>query len=141
MPGPVVRMPWAVLAASLVLPLAACATVPPKEEETAVSLCPPTRNWVAWVNAMPGPDAVPALIVEGEVQLPVGKQAALVAGATDRMSPPGQRFTLALTPGNNAGGWQKVRGELRPSLTTYNSVIIGCEGEAIARIEDVTTAY
>lgn len=130
----------ATLVAGSLLSLSACATVPSKEE-ASVPACPQTRNWVAWVDAMPGPDKEPTLIVEGEIDLPAGQAATLVAGPTDRMSPPGQRFALTLAPGTGVGGWQKVRGELKPALTLYDAVIVGCEGETVTRIEDVTTAY
>ena len=128
-------------AGSLLVPLAACTATPPPKEEQPVTACPQTRNWVAWVDAMPGPGKETRLIVEGEVDLPTGRAAALVPGPTDRMSPPGQRFALELSPGAGAGGWQKVRGELKPSLIAYHAVIVGCAGETLARIEDVPTAY
>ena len=126
---------------SLLLSLAACTATPPPNEEKPVPACPQTRNWAAWVDAMPGPGKEPRLIVEGEVDLPAGRTATLVPGPTDRMSPPGQRFALELSPGAGAGGWQKVRGELKPSLIAYHAVIVGCAGETLARIEDVPTTY
>ena len=131
----------ALAAAGAMVPLAACAPMPAPVEEEPVPACPQTRNWVAWVDAMPGPGNGPRLIVEGEVALPPGRRATLQAGPTDRMMPPGQRFALVVEPGAGPGGWQKVRGEIAPAQTQYRAVIVGCEGRTIAEIGSVTTAY
>lgn len=126
------------IAALASLPLAACATTPGDEP---VAMCPPSRDWQAWINAMPGPGARPTLIVTGEVDVPRGMVASLRTGPTDRMMPPGQRFTLELRPGSGPSGPQQVRGEIAPALPAYREVIVGCEGEAIARISPVETAH
>lgn len=131
----------ALAAAGAMLPLAACAPPPAPIKEEPVPACPQTRNWVAWVDAMPGPGNGPTLIVEGEIALPPGRRATLQAGPTDRMMPPGQRFALVVEPGAGPGGWQKVRGEIAPAQTQYRAVIVGCEGRTIAEIGSVTTAY
>lgn len=124
-----------------VLALAGCAAVPPPL--TPVPICPSaSRNWVAFINAMPGPGARPALIVTGEVEVPRGGLVPrLLVGPTDRRFPPGQRFRLTLEPEAGApSGWREVRGEIRPSLPAYGEVIIGCEAEVVARISPVETA-
>ncbi len=125
--------------------LAACAPMtPPVDPDTVnASYCPwETRGWKAWVNAMPGPDAQPTLIVMGEAHVPAGWRAVLIPGPTDRMMPPGQRFSVAMTADEaSAGGWMEVRGEIRPALMEYRAVIIGCAGEAVATVEDVETVY
>lgn len=107
-----------------------------------IATCPDqTRGWTAWINAMPGPGATPTLIVTGEAFVPAGTAATLSAGPTDRMMPPSQRFTLALSSRPDApGGWQQVRGEITPALAQYRSVIVGCDGEAVATITDIQTA-
>lgn len=130
----------ALLAATTVLAatLAACATTP---EQGAAPSCPETRNWSAHINAMPGPGAQPTLIVSGEANVPTGRTATLSVGPTDRMMPPGQRFALALAPSSGPSGWQQVRAEIKPSLDAYSSVIIGCEGQEVARITDIQKAY
>ena len=53
------------------------AAAPQETQETAMpaddaAACPvlESRNWTAWVNAMPGPDMKPALHVAGEIDLP-----------------------------------------------------------------------
>lgn len=104
--------------------------------------CPASDNWRAWVNAMPGPDAIPTLIVVGQVAVPEGHTARLRPGATDRMMPPGQRFELLVfnDPGK-PGGWQEVRGTLAPALPNYREVIIGCGDETVTRISPIESAY
>lgn len=127
------------IAAPLAAGLTACATTP--EDNAAAPACPATRGWAAWINAMPGPDAVPTLIVTGEADVPAGQVATLTVGPTDRMMPPGQRFTLSLEPGSGPAGWQQVRAEIKPALPAYGSVIIGCDGQEVARITDIQTAH
>ena len=133
------RKTMTVLAATAAL--GGCMTVPPPGPASA---CPSaTRNWAAFVNAMPGPGTRPALIVTGEVEIPrQGLAPALAVGPTDRKFPPGQRFALHLVaaPGTPAG-WRPVRGEIRPSLADYGEVIVGCEGQTIVRISPVEKAY
>ncbi|GGD49138.1 hypothetical protein [Croceicoccus pelagius] len=110
-------------------------------EPMAVPVCPTeTRGWEAWVNAMPGPDATPTLIVVGEALLPEKATATLAAGPTDRMMPPGQRVSLSVEPSDQAAGWQPLRLEIKPALPEYSSVIVGCGGNAIATISPVVTA-
>ncbi|AKM11733.1 hypothetical protein AB433_10095 [Croceicoccus naphthovorans] len=107
----------------------------------ATPVCPTeTRGWAAWINAMPGPDATPTLIVTGEALMPEDATATLTAGPTDRMMPPGQRVTLAVEPSDQAAGWQSVRLEIRPALPAYSSVIVGCDGRTVAAISPVETA-
>lgn len=130
-------------AGALLAPLAACspapADTPPPPEPVAA--CPPTRNWTAWINAMPGAGAVPTLIVTGEAEIPAGMVATLTEGPLDRMMPPGQRFNLALAPGSGPSSWQQVRAEVKPAQTAYRMVLIGCDGKEIARIDEVGTAH
>ncbi|MDD3798348.1 MAG: hypothetical protein PHE36_04125 [Novosphingobium sp.] len=131
-------MDWKWTAALALLPLAACVTA---GAPAAPPACPQTRNWQAWINAMPGPGMVPTLIVMGEADIPAGMTWRLEPGPTDRMMPPGQRFTLSLVPGDGPVGWQHVRGEIKPALSAYGSVIVGCAGKEIARVDEVKTAY
>lgn len=142
----------AIAAAPLVAALGGCTTAGLAGNGLAgdgapqpAATCPDeTRQWAAWINAMPGPGpaAAPTLIVTGEVFVPAGTSATLSAGPTDRMMPPSQRFTLALSSRPDApGGWQPVRGEITPALAQYRSVIVGCDGAAVATITDIQTAH
>ncbi|HVR90540.1 MAG TPA: hypothetical protein VHG29_05545 [Novosphingobium sp.] len=126
------------LAPLLTLPLlAACVTT---DGAQSAANCPETRGWAAWINDMPGPGATPTLIVAGEAKLPAGTVAILTPGPTDRMMPPGQRFTLVLRKGSGPGGWQPVRGEIKPALPDYREVIVGCGGAIVARISPIEKA-
>lgn len=119
----------------LILPLlAACVTA---DGAGSAAACPETRGWAAWINDMPGPGATPTLIVSGEAKLTAGTAATLTPGPTDRMMPPGQRFTLVLRKGSGPGGWQPVRGEINPALPDYREVIVGCEGNTLVRISPI----
>ena|SRR5687768_3893124 len=120
------------IAASL---LAGCATM--ADDAPACPIA--SRNWVAFVDDMPGPGASPTLIVTGEVELAhEGYSPRLTGGITDRRSPPGQRFKLSLVrdPGAPAG-WRSVRGELDRSLLQYGEVIVSCGSAPVARISPV----
>ena len=129
-------------ATALAATLAACATTSDGgPSEGAAPACPETRGWHAHINAMPGPGAVPTLIVTGEANVPAGRTATLTVGPTDRMMPPGQRFALSLVPSSGAAGWQEVRAEIKPAMNAYSSVIIGCDGQEVARITDIQKAY
>ncbi len=58
-----------------------------------------SRDWTAWVDRMPGPDAQPSLHVTGEIDLPTpGYSIAWQVGPADRMNPPAQFLELVLTP-------------------------------------------
>ena len=82
------------LAASLAL--SACATVP----DDGSPSCPTvSRDWQAWINAMPGPNAQCTLHITGSVDMPTpGYTVELVGGPADRMQPPGLRFRMEVTP-------------------------------------------
>ncbi|RVQ69310.1 hypothetical protein EKN06_03745 [Croceicoccus ponticola] len=114
-----------------------CVTAP-DAEAVAMPVCPiETRSWQAWINAMPGPDMRPTLIVKGEALLPEKASATLTAGPTDRMMPPGQRVTLSVEPSDRAAGWQEIRLDIAPALPDYASVIVGCGGNEIVRITPI----
>ena len=144
------------LTLALLTPLSACMGAPRQPEPNPPALsqqttCPETRNWTAHINAMPQigqrPGAQgPTLIVSGEARVPDGMELSLVPGPLDRMMPPAQRFMLRIAPGNSGTGqgpigWQGVRAEIRPAQSIYRAVIIGCEDNEVARIEDIQTAY
>lgn len=145
------RTVWGLVAAGAALSLAACVTpathvtATGEKENPVANVCPETRGWVAWVNAMPGPGMVPTLIVEGEVNVPAGQAAALDTGPLDRMMPPAQRFALRIAPADTgadtSGGWRKVRAELAPAQPEYRAVLIGCHDQTLAEITSVTRAY
>ncbi|WP_299306978.1 hypothetical protein [uncultured Croceicoccus sp.] len=112
-----------------------------EEQVMAVPVCPTeTRNWTAFVNAMPGPGARPTLIVQGEALLPERASVTLTKGPTNRMQPPGQIMRLSVEPSEEAAGWHPVRGEVEPGLPSYAYVDVVCGDAVIQRIEDITVA-
>ena len=134
-------------AAAAMLLAGGCTTVPASGQREAIAakpiavpVCPTeTRGWQAWIDAMPGPNAQPTLIVQGEALLPERAAATLTAGPLDRMQPPTQRVTLAVEPSVKAAGWAPLRVEI-PSPASLRAVSISCDGAEIARIEPVTAA-
>lgn len=118
------------------LALAACATT--EAAPPPAPACPPTRDWSAWIDAMPGPGSQLRLIVTGEADVPAGLRATLKPGPMDRMMPPGQRIVLALEPGKGPSGWQQVRAEIKSNAALYREVIVTCGGEQVWRIEGST---
>lgn len=108
--------------------------------------CPITgsRDWTAWVNAMPGPNA-PRLIVTGKVTVPTGGyRVSLERGEVHELDPPIQQIMLEAAP--PTGGAiqvvteQEVRGEF-PALDRYGAVIVRCGRDVIATISDIQRAY
>ena len=134
------------LVASALLPLAACAA----DDEHPVSPVPPSncpviesRNWHAWIDKAPGPTALAALNITGEVDMPTpGYTIAIEEGPTDRAQPPGQRFRLTATPPDGM-----VAQVVTPTQVSYSAgtkflklreVIIGCGDKVLGRIPDVS---
>lgn len=133
--------------------LSACAPSPPAAEGPVpepgreVVNCPviESRGWTAWINAMPGPDAVRTLHISGEVDLPTpGYTVELVPGPADRMMPPGQRFSLVAkaSPGMAAQVVTPtpVKYAGKATYPAYREIIIGCGGKVLARIDRIEVA-
>ena len=104
-----------------------------------------SRNWTAWVNAMPGPDASPTLHVTGDVDMPTpGFVFEWREGIADRSATPVQRLTLTATPPDGMVAQvlttETVRYEGPALVTNYGGVIVMCGGEPLAEITDVTVA-
>ena len=132
---------------------AACAPPPPAGEGSApepgreVADCPviESRGWTAWINAMPGPDAVRTLHISGEVDLPTpGYTVELIPGPADRMMPPGQRFSLVARPSANMAAQvvtpTPVKYTDKATDPAYREIIIGCGGKVLARIDRIEVA-
>ena len=146
------------VAASLFAVLAGCdkpapAADPatPTEEEVAMpesaAACPvlDSRDWTAWVNAMPGPDASATLIVEGVVDMPTpGFTFTWEAGMADRSAIPVQRLHLSAAPPDGMVAQvvtsESVRYEGPAIAKQYRGVTVMCGDAVIAEITDVTTA-
>lgn len=127
--------------------LAACATVPPPvQSPPADNVCPvvDSSDWTAWVNAMPGPNAQPMLVVTGKVTVPTGgytfawrdlriaESYPVQVFAELEALPPDQMATQALDTHELRGEW--------PITPPVGSVTITCDGRTLARIAPVETA-
>ncbi|MEX6634167.1 hypothetical protein [Hyphococcus lacteus] len=104
-----------------------------------------SRDWQAWINAMPGPDAVRSLNVTGEIDLPTpGYEIEVIAGAADRSAIPTQRIILKATPPSGM-----VTQVVTPETVTYSgpviaqqyrSIMVLCGDQMIAEITDIPVA-
>lgn len=146
------------IAASFMFALSGCAqqaAAPnkdaPSEDESAMpdggADCPviDSRDWKAWVNAMPGPGAEATLIVEGAVDMPTpGYAFSWEAGMADRSMVPTQRLHLtAAAPEGMVAQvitTETVRYEGPAIAKEYRAVMVVCGDEVIADITDVMTA-
>jgi hypothetical protein len=147
-------MPLARTAAVVVLTaLAGCANAeapaepvePPKP--SPVASCPviESRDWAAWVNAMPGPAATKELIVTGQVTLPTpGYAVTLAAGIADRSATPVQQLILTATPPTGMVPQvlttQPVRYQGPAISMQYRGIRIMCGGTMLTEIADVLIA-
>ena len=128
------------LAASLAL--SACATVP----DDGSPSCPTvSRDWQAWINAMPGPDAQRTLHITGSVDMPTpGYTVELVGGPADRMQPPGLRFRMEVTPPDGPVTQVITPTEVRYSEPTPYSqireIMITCADRPVVVITEVPVA-
>lgn len=156
-------------AASLALALAACDTYPPGADYPPypadpypppgqyppdyppppdMDSCPivSSRDWRAWVNAMPGPDARPTLHVSGTVVAPtagyriefrpnllVRESYPVQVVATLQPFPPSGPAAQVLTTHDVRWQWPLTSGPV-------GSVTIECGDRQIARIEPVAVA-
>jgi hypothetical protein len=126
------------------LSLSACATYP--AEDSAMASCPHvSRDWQAWINAMPGPDAKRTLHITGNVDMPTpGYSVKLVEGPADRMQPPGLRFQLEVTPPDGPVTQVITPAEVNYSAPTPYSqireIMISCGDRPLATITEVPVA-
>lgn len=119
----------------------------PAMASTESAACPviDSRNWTAWVNAMPGPDSQMKLYVTGEIDLPTpGYEISWTEGMADRSMTPVQRLMLTVTPPDGMAAQvittESVRYEGPALVKTYGGVIVMCGGSPLAEIDDVTVA-
>lgn len=137
------------------LALASCApTAPPYYPDASGPVggpigaaCPVvgSSDWAAWVNAMPGPNARPTLIVTGKVTVPTGgyrfewrdmrvMESYPVQVAADlHVIPPAGPATQALVTHDVRGEW--------PISPPVGSMTVRCGDQVLARIAPVETAH
>jgi len=105
-----------------------------------------SRDWSAWINKMPGPDAVPAVHVTGKVDVRTsGYTFEWQEGPMDRSAMPTLR--LKLVPKAPDGmAMQVISTEevhyTAPALATgYRGVLVSCGGKTLAEITEITDAH
>ena len=126
--------------------LSACATAPAPAPPASAAACPITASsdWKAWVNAMPGPNAKPTLIVTGKVTVPTGGYTFAWRDLRTMESHPVQIVAdlEALPPegpATQAIETHDLRGEW-PATPPVGSVTVTCGQQTLARISPVETA-
>ena len=131
------------------LALATCSPVPAEAparpsggRECAIA---GSSDWAAWVNAMPGPNARPTLIVTGKVTVPTGgyrfawrdmrvMESYPVQVAVELEAiPPAGGATQAVVTHDVRGQW--------PIDPPVGSVAVHCGDRVLARIAPVETAH
>lgn len=130
------------IAPALATVLPACQSVIP----APAGSCPivSSSDWNAWVNAMPGPNSQPSLIVTGKVTVATGGYQPRLELAQVAESYPVQVF-VRLHPNPPAGPasqafvTHEVRGQW-PMQPPVGSVSIRCGDRIIARVSPVETA-
>lgn len=143
------------IAAIALTALAACAgddapaepVPPPSVPSPVTGSCPviESRDWAAWVNAMPGPAATKELIVTGQVTLPTpGYAVTLTAGMADRSATPVQQLVLTATAPTGMVPQvlttQAVRYQGPAISMNYRAIRIMCGGTMLTEITDVPVA-
>lgn len=145
-------MPRPLPAIALVLILSGCLAA--DDPADAPRACPviESGDWTAFVNAMPGPDARPQLIVSGSVSLPsAGYTVELLPGPTDRSAVPVQTVILQATPPDGPAATVVTLAEVRLSLpaldaapgapSPYSGVRVLCGDRELAFISPIETAW
>jgi hypothetical protein len=125
------------------------APYPGQPYQPAPPECPITASsgWTAWVNAMPGPNARPALVVTGKVVTATGGyQVAFDRYLQIRKGYPPQAFvTLYVAPPEGGAAVSSViTHEVRwewPLQQPVGSVIVRCGDKTLAEITRIQTAY
>ena len=140
------RNGWLLVFAMSVVCVSAESTTPANREAAVAVDCPviSSRNWHAWIDAMPGIDADPILHVTGEVELPTpGYTISWREGPLDRRSPPTQHLDLVLEAPTGIVvqvlTTETVHYRARALARSYRSIRIGCGSQPLAIIDDVTT--
>ena len=132
------------LAGALLL-LAACAPVAAGSAGPAACGIIGSSDWAAWVNAMPGPNMRPKLIVTGKVTVPTGgyrfawrdlrvmeSYPVQIAADLQAIPPAG--------PATQAAATHDIRGEwpIDPPVGSFSA---RCGDRVLARISPVETAH
>ena len=104
-----------------------------------------SSGWQAHVDAMPGPNAIPRLIVSGRVTVPTGGyRVALRMGEVAESYPVQITVYLDATPPTGMATQALVTHDVRgswPSDQRVGAVTVRCGRRSLARIDNVETAH
>ena len=121
---------------------------PPPGMGPDANACPiaGSRNWQAWINAMPGPNAGPKLMLTGTVTVPTGGyRLEFVPHLQVRESYPAQAVaTLVVFPPDGPATQALETHDLRwewPVGQQIGSVTVRCGNQTLATISPVQRAY
>ena len=134
------------LGSPLALLLTSCAAVPAEPAAAMECGIVGSSEWAAWVNAMPGPNARPKLIVTGKVTVPSGATRVEWGDMRVMESYPVQVVAelKAVEPSGVTGTpvvvTHVVRGEW-PIDPPVGSMTVRCSDRVLARIAPVETAH
>jgi hypothetical protein len=128
------------------LSFGSCAAVPPAQAPGGTKCgITASSDWAAWVNAMPGPNARPTLIVTGKVTVPTGGYRFEWRDMRVMESYPVQvAVELAAIPPAGAATQAVVTREVRgqwPIDPPVGSLSVRCGDAVLARIAPVETAH
>jgi len=123
-----------------------------EEEVVIVESAPETcdvlesRDWAAWVNLMPGPDASPTVHVTGKVDVRTGGYTFdWQTGPLDRSATPKLRLKLIpIAPDGMATmaiTTEEVNYAAPAGGIEYSGVLISCGGVTLADIAEITKAH
>lgn len=132
------------LAGALALLLTSCAAVPAGPATAMECGIIGSIEWAAWVNAMPGPNARPSLIVTGKVTVPTGGYRFAWRDMRVMESYPVQvvaelQAIPPTGPATQAVVTHDVRGEW-PIEPPVGALTVRCSDMVLARIAPVATA-
>lgn len=115
-------------------------------DKPALAECPviDSRDWTAWVDAEPGPDA-PTLHIRGTVDLPTpGYTYAWRVGLADRALPPGQHMHLDFSAPDGVVTQVVTSVDVaytgEATYAEYRMILVKCGGDVLAEITDVPVA-
>jgi hypothetical protein len=132
--------------------LAACQTptpepVPmPTPTPSAACAVIESRDWSAWINRMPGPNATPTLHVTGKVDLPnPGYSVTVRDGPADRSAQPVQQIILETSQRSGMFTQAVITADVHytgPVIApSYRAIRIMCGGRQIAEITEIPDVH
>jgi len=104
-----------------------------------------SRNWAAWVNRMPGPDATPTVHVTGQVDVPTGGYGfEWEVGPMDRSMTPALRLKIVPQKPDGMATMAITREDVHYTGPVagagYRSITVTCGDKTLAEITEVPDA-